>query len=154
MAPSAKVGSWLEKNKDVQPSEAYASDSDSGESEASTSAAVRKPNGSAKQEQPPVADDDDDDIEEDAYAAQADDKGREENIDWDDVLGRLKLAVGDKSKKRRQAFITRYLYVTTDCKSLKECTGLTCSPASCPSTRRLFITPLDPPALERSTTDR
>lgn len=116
MAPSAKVGSWLEKNQEVQPSEAYASDSDSGESEASTSAAVRKPNGSAPNGKQPVPDatDLEDDADED-YVPQADDKGREENIEWEDVLGRLKVALGDKSKKRRQAFIARYLYVTEDC---------------------------------------
>lgn len=116
MAPKAKVGSWLEKNQDAPSAEAYASDSDSGESEASTSAAVRRPTEAAPNgKSPAIARDDDEDGDDDVYAAPADERGREEDIDWEDVLNRLKLALGDKSKKRRQAFIARYLYVTEDC---------------------------------------
>jgi hypothetical protein len=118
MAPKAKVGSWLEKNQDTPSTEAYASDSDSGESEASTSAAVKQTKVSvANGKSPANPQDDDEDGDEDDYAAVADERGREEDIDWEDVLSRLKLALGDKSKKRRQAFIARYLYVAEDCKS-------------------------------------
>lgn len=118
MAPKAKVGSWLEKNQDAPSAEAYASDSDSGESEASTSAAVRRPKEAAANGKSPVAArDDEEEGDEDVYAAPADERGREEDIDWENVLSRLKLALGDKSKKRRQAFVARYLYVTEDCKT-------------------------------------
>lgn len=118
-AAKDKVGSWLEMNQNAPPAEAYASDSDSGESEASTSAAVRQPKANGKS--PAVAQDDEEDGEEDVYAPPADERGREEDIDWEDVLSRLKLALGDKSKKRRQAFIARYLYVTKTCESSNPC---------------------------------
>ena len=120
MAPKAKVGSWLEKNQEAPAAEAYASDSDSGESEASTSAAVRQPKASPANGKSPAhvenGDEEADEYEE-GYGGLADERGREEDIDWEDVLSRLKLALGDKSKKRRQAFIARYLYVSEICES-------------------------------------
>lgn len=45
---------------------------------------------------------------------------KREEVDWNDVLGRIRLGVADKSPKRRQAFIARNLYVTEDCELPKE----------------------------------
>jgi hypothetical protein len=107
MATSAKVGSWLSENtKAEERAEAYESDSGS-ESEASASAVkTRKSNGNGELEE----DEDKDEVKEEKVK-----KVEREAIDWTDVLGKIKMAVGDKSPKRRQAFITRYLYVTDDC---------------------------------------
>ena len=44
-------------------------------------------------------------------------KEKREEVDWNDVLGRIRLGVADKSPKRRQAFIGRNLYVNEDCES-------------------------------------
>lgn len=45
-------------------------------------------------------------------------KEKREEVDWSDVLGRIRWAVADKSPKRRQAFIGRNLYVNEDCELL------------------------------------
>lgn len=89
MAPSEKVGSWLSDNK---VSEAY----DSGSaSEAESSSGNANGNGKSNGT-----------------------KVEREEVDWSDVLGRIRIAVGDKSPKRRQAFIARNLYVSEDCESI------------------------------------
>jgi len=48
-------------------------------------------------------------------------KEKREEVDWNDVLGRIRLAVADKSPKRRQAFIGRNLYVNEDCELSVTC---------------------------------
>jgi len=92
MTATVKVGSWLSENtKAEEAAEAYdsgsGSDSDA-EAEAGGSGAVRKVNG---------------------------EEIKREEVDWTDVLGKIRIAVSDKSPKRRQEFIGRNLYVTDDC---------------------------------------
>ena len=94
MTATVKVGSWLSENtKAEEAAEAYdsgsGSDSDA-EAEAGGSGAVRKVNG---------------------------EEIKREEVDWTDVLGKIRIAVSDKSPKRRQEFIGRNLYVTDDCES-------------------------------------
>ena len=94
MTATVKVGSWLSENtKAEEAAEAYdsgsVSDSDA-EAEAGGSGAVRKVNG---------------------------EEIKREEVDWTDVLGKIRIAVSDKSPKRRQEFIGRNLYVTDDCES-------------------------------------
>jgi len=96
MAPSEKVGSWLSDTKATE--EAYDSGSGSG-SEAEGQAEGSNTNGNGRKingSGPKVV---------------------REEVDWNDVLGRIRIAIGDKSPKRRQAFIARNLYVSNDCKS-------------------------------------
>ncbi len=40
---------------------------------------------------------------------------REENIEWESVLSKVRQALEDPSDKRRRAFVERYLYVDADC---------------------------------------
>lgn len=40
-----------------------------------------------------------------------------EELDWDGVMGKLRSSVVDRSKKRRTAFINRYLTVSETCRS-------------------------------------
>lgn len=114
MAPSVKVGNWLQdpaKNGNGASNEAYESGSGSeSESEASTSAVTRgvRRAGAAVE----AAGAGTEEEQEDAKEVKV-----QEEIDWNDVLGRLKRAVGDPSQKRRQAFIGKYLSVTSDCES-------------------------------------
>ena len=94
MTATVKVGSWLSENtKAEEAAEAYdsgsGSDSDA-EAEAGGSGAVRKVNG---------------------------EEIKREEVDWTDVLGKIRIAVSDKSPKRRQEFMGRNLYVTEDCES-------------------------------------
>jgi hypothetical protein len=99
MTATVKVGSWLSENtKAEEAAEAYDSGSASGsdsEAEAETGLA-RKVNG---------------------------EEIKREEVDWTDVLGKIRIAIGDKSPKRRQAFIGRNLYVTDDCKLLARVGG-------------------------------
>jgi hypothetical protein len=91
MAPSEKVGSWLSDKQQAQESaEAYDSGSASeAEAEAESSKDAVNGNGNVKE--------------------------KREEVDWSDILGKIRSAVGDKSPKRRQAFIVRNLYVSEDC---------------------------------------
>ena len=77
--------------------EAYDSDSDSGSSTGSVSPATIK-------KEAVVNDTFDDDAEE-----------VEEVLDWESVMSRLRISILDRSKKRRAAFIGRYLNVTQTC---------------------------------------
>jgi hypothetical protein len=118
MAPSVKVGNWLQsdENTDANGSkaEAYESGSES-ESEASTSAITAKPKVTAPIQSNGKAVDEDE--EEEASVRPAAAVAAQEVVDWDEVMGRCKRAVGDASAKRRQAFIQKYLGVSEDCKS-------------------------------------
>jgi hypothetical protein len=90
MAPSEKVGSWLSDKQAEESAEAY--DSGSASEAESSNGKQTKRNGNGNEV-----------------------KEKREEVDWNDVLGRIRLAVGDKSPKRRQAFIARNLYVNEDC---------------------------------------
>ncbi|WVF72242.1 hypothetical protein IAT40_007054 [Kwoniella sp. CBS 6097] len=105
MSSKVKVGSWLEKNDGTDGGEAYDSASENSES--------GRPNGNGKLVVPANREDDseeDDEIDEDADE-QVQGK-RELEVDWEAVGPKLRTGLIDKSKKRRQAFISRYLYVT------------------------------------------
>jgi hypothetical protein len=112
MAPSVKVGNWLQdpaKNGNGASNEAYESGSGSeSESEASTSAVTRGVGRAGAAVEVGGAEE----AEENAKEVKV-----QEEIDWNDVLGRLKRAVGDPSQKRRQSFIGKYLSVNSDCES-------------------------------------
>ncbi|WWC61174.1 uncharacterized protein I303_103754 [Kwoniella dejecticola CBS 10117] len=99
MSAQSKVGSWLEKNDGTDATEAY----DSG-SEASDPA---RPNGVTAAS----ADGDEDDEIDDGATSEAMGK-REVEVDWEAIIPKLRTSLMDKSKKRRQAFIARYLYVS------------------------------------------
>ncbi|WWC90100.1 uncharacterized protein L201_005033 [Kwoniella dendrophila CBS 6074] len=100
MSAQSKVGSWLEKNDGADEGEAYESGS-----EASVNGT---PNGATPNH---VEDEDDDD--EIADDARDDVIGkREVNVDWESIGPKLRPSLLDKSKKRRRAFIARYLYVS------------------------------------------
>jgi hypothetical protein len=92
MTATVKVGSWLSENtKAEEAAEAYDSGSGSGSESEHEAEPTRKVNG---------------------------EEIKREEVDWTDVLGKIRIAIGDKSPKRRQAFIARNLYVTDDCKLL------------------------------------
>jgi len=119
MAPSVKVGNWLQSDEHTDANgskaEAYESGSES-ESEASTSAITAKPKVKAPvQSNGKVVDEDEE--EEGVRPAATAAVAAQEVVDWDEVMGRCKRAVGDASAKRRQAFIQKYLSVSDDCKS-------------------------------------
>lgn len=117
MAPSVKVGNWLQSDEHTDANgskaEAYESGSES-ESEASTSAITAKPKVKAPVQSNGKVVDEDEEEENVTPAAAA---AAQEVVDWDEVVGRCKRAVGDASAKRRQAFIHKYLSVSDDCKS-------------------------------------
>ena len=107
MPAQAKVGSWLGNN--ASASEAYES-SDSGSSSTGSVTEVKHPraNGSRADQRANLSDDDNDDDEVEVE--------EQEEVDWAVVLPKIRPALMDKSKKRRQAFIVRYLTVTDDCR--------------------------------------
>jgi hypothetical protein len=97
MTATVKVGSWLSENtKAEEAAEAYDSGSGSGSESEHEAEPTRKVNG---------------------------EEIKREEVDWTDVLGKIRIAIGDKSPKRRQAFIGRNLYVTDDCKLLARVGG-------------------------------
>ncbi len=111
MAAKDKVGSWLGKAKKPSKKEAY--DSDSAESNITEPDVPAKKAASSSSSNSSDSDSDsgsssDSDSEDDAK------EGRERNIDWDVVLPKVRPALLDRSAKRRDAFITRYLYVTDE----------------------------------------
>jgi len=108
MSSKAKVGSWMGKGSAAAKAEAYESDSDAESSAASVISEIvdSKKLAAAEAE----IDDDEDDEEAPTPAAVE----RELNIDWDVVLPKIRPALLDRSKKRREQFSARFLYVTDE----------------------------------------
>ena len=104
MSGKAKVGTWLESTSSNPQDEPYESPSDPESSTSQTRVAKNE-----KAAQNPMDYDDDELADDDGAAA------REESIDWETVLPLIRGAMLNKSKKRRTAFIGRYLYVTESC---------------------------------------
>ena len=106
MPAQAKVGSWLGNNESAN--EPYES-SDSGSSSTGSATEVEhlRKSGS-RADQRADLDDGDDDEDEDSVEEQ-------EEVDWTVVLPKIRPAMMDRSKKRRQVFIARYLAVTDQC---------------------------------------
>jgi hypothetical protein len=101
MPAKAKVGSWLERNDSTDINEAY----DSGSGSASGSdddgeGAVDVTGGGAGS---------------DSEEEQEEKVDRNEVIEWEVVLPKIRPALLDLSPKRREAFIARYLQVTESC---------------------------------------
>ncbi|KAK8869849.1 hypothetical protein IAR55_000417 [Kwoniella newhampshirensis] len=102
MSSKNKVGSWLENNNDGPAEEAYESSSSSG---GSVNGAIH---GAGTVDRNDDHDDEDEEIEE-----ETDVNGRrEEDVDWEALGTKLRPSIMDRSKKRRRAFISRYLYVS------------------------------------------
>jgi hypothetical protein len=105
MTSKAKVGSWLDKANGSGVDEAYESSDDEG------SSAMDKVVQAATK---PMDNGDEDDDEGEA----ADESRREANVDWEAVVPKIRPALEDQSKRRRRAFIDRYLYVDEKCRSI------------------------------------
>ena len=110
MPAEAKVGQRLDKANDQQD-EAYELSSDSEPSVSSGPGGMDKSNGSAQNHQDDEEDDEDDDDEETEDERQE----KDEELDWESLIPRIRLATLDKSKQRRQAFVSRYLTVSDSC---------------------------------------
>lgn len=105
MGSKAKVGSWLNKNEGEDVDEANES-SDEGSSSGSMNGddgavTAAKMNGKVH-----LSEDEEDEVEQE----------KEEDIDWEQLLPKLRPAILDTSGKRKVAFISRYLTVTQNCK--------------------------------------
>lgn len=98
MSSNAKVGSWLEHN-DKSHAEAYESAS---EDEDLDDGRVNRI--------------DMDEEEEDAEVAGGLTGKREDDINWEELGQSMRFSLSDPSKKRRRAFISRYLYISDQCK--------------------------------------
>ena len=109
MPNQAKVGSWLEGRGSAVASEAYES-SESGSSNSRSEAGEN-----SKINARPTNRDDDSDEEAEEKEAE-----RPQGVDWDVMLPKIRPAIMDKSKKRREAFISKYLKVIDDCTSPSE----------------------------------
>lgn len=100
MPATDKVGSGLSNGKVEAKSDGSESSSSSSSSSASSAASESEDSASEAS--------DDDEVEEAEDA-------RDVNIDWEAVLPKVRQAVLDRSPKRREQFVARYLYVTDDC---------------------------------------
>ncbi len=109
MPAKAKVGSWLEDSGSAAASEAYesseagSSGSSSGSEAGDGSSQTGNVNGTKLDRRNVDEDEEDEDEEPDE---------REEEVDWDALLPKIRPAVMDRSEKRRESFISRYLVVT------------------------------------------
>lgn len=99
MPAADKVGSWLGQKGAKKGKEAYESDSEASD--------ITEPEQNAPTPDNDEVVDDDEIVEEDKDS-------REANIDWADVLPKIRPALLDPSKKRREQFASRYLYVTPE----------------------------------------
>lgn len=102
MSSKAKVGSWLEHN-DKSQAEAYESASENDDLD----------DGRINGKHPIDVDEEDED---DAEIAGEVIGRREDDISWEELGQSMRLSLSDPSKKRRRAFISRYLYVSEQCK--------------------------------------
>lgn len=105
MPANDKVGSWLGDAKGAV---------DGDESNGSDSIPVQRSSGQTRRGED--AEDEEDDDEEEEVNGAADGIKREENVDWETVLPKVRPALEDPSDKRRRTFIGRYLYVSESCK--------------------------------------
>jgi hypothetical protein len=117
MSSKAKVDSWVGKGSASAKRNANASDSDSdSDSDASSVASVVS-------DVPPKAaaavDDDSDDSDDEAPTPDAGE--RELNIDWEVTLPKIRPALLDRSRKRREQFAQKFLYVTDEGESQCPC---------------------------------
>jgi hypothetical protein len=103
MPANDKVGSWLG---------GAAGAADENDSDGSDSAPQHRINGKI----PNDRDEDEQDDEDEGVTGAADGVKREENVDWESILPKVRPALEDPSDKRRRAFIGRYLYVSESCK--------------------------------------
>lgn len=101
MSSNAKVGSWLEHN-DKSQAEAYESASED------ENLADGRVNGIDMDEE-----------EEDVEVAGEVTGKREDDINWEELGQSMRFSLSDPSKKRRRAFISRYLYISDQCKYCK-----------------------------------
>lgn len=107
MSSTAKVGSWMGKSSGKTKAEAYESESEGSSSAASVVSDVDEtPAAHAEIESDEEALDDE--------IASPDADTRELNIDWEIVLPKVRPALLDRSRKRREQFASRFLYVTDD----------------------------------------
>lgn len=113
MPAKAKVGSWLDKSNGSGVDEAYESSDDEGSSARVAAAAAVKTN------QPLDDGDSDDEVDEGGDLGRNEETKREVNVDWENVLPKIRPALEDPSSKRRRAFIDKYLYVNESCESAR-----------------------------------
>ena len=111
MPAKAKVGSWLDKSNGSGVDEAYES-SDSDEEGSSGAAAGNADKLKDAAKNPIIEDGSEDEAEVDGGA---DETKREVDIDWELGMPKIRPALEDQSKKRRRAFMERYLYVNDTC---------------------------------------
>lgn len=102
MSSKAKVGSWLEHN-DKSQAEAYESASGNDDLD----------DGRINGKKPIDVDGEEED---DAEVVGELTGKREDDINWEELGQSMRLSLSDPSKKRRRAFISRYLYVSEQCK--------------------------------------
>lgn len=104
MSSKAKVGTWLAKTD--------GDDDDDASSESGSSASSAEVNGttamSGSAAVKPFQDTSDEEDDGDAEVVAV------EEIDWEVLLPKIRLAVMDPSAKRRRAFVTRYLKVSAE----------------------------------------
>jgi hypothetical protein len=110
MPVKAKVGSWLDKSNGEDVDEAYESSDNEGSS--ARAAPVDK---LTKAAQEPMDDGDSDDEDDGERGVAAAESKREADIDWEEMIPKIRPALEDQSGKRRRAFIDRYLYVDESC---------------------------------------
>lgn len=106
MPSRSKVGSWLEGSGSAAASEAYESESDKAGSSSSASEHDRDRviSGGKAHTATEITDDASDEQE-----------IRDEEVDWGMTIPKIRFAVMDRSKKRRAAFISRYLSGADSC---------------------------------------
>lgn len=108
MSSKSKVSSWMEKNDNHDDN---GSDDGASDAESSSAASYGRPNGANGL----AGDDDVESLVDVEDNEETDEVEEEEEVDWEKALGRLRLELEDPSKKRRKAFIERYLNGTADC---------------------------------------
>ncbi|KAL1405501.1 translational activator of GCN4 [Vanrija albida] len=119
MSTKAKVGSWLGKGSAEAKGDANDSDSEASDITAPSEAGDAAP--PARQ----ADDDDEDDDDDDGAITPADaEAARELNIDWEVVLPKVRPALLDKSRKRREDFVARFLYVSDESPAPAQIPGL------------------------------
>lgn len=108
MSTKAKVGTWLGKGSAEAKGDANDSDSEASD--------ITAPSDAGDDVQQPGNAEEDDDDEDGAITPADDEAARELNIDWEVVLPKVRPALLDKSRKRREQFAARFLYVSDECR--------------------------------------
>jgi hypothetical protein len=109
MSSKAKVGSWIGKGAANAKGDANESDSDA---ESSAASSVSDVEDTPVKKTAAVHDDDDDEDEDEVPTPEV--AERELNIDWEVVLPKVRPSLLDRSRKRREQFAARFLYVTDE----------------------------------------